>query len=434
MRLGGRIAAAIEVLADIEGRHRPASEALRDWGISHRFAGAKDRNVIGNLVYDALRHRASARFVADADTPRAAMLGTLFLYWRLRASDINDAFGVDPHAPERVTAEEERALAERTLADAPAHVRADVPEWLEERLRASFGVEDWVAECAELAARPPLDLRANALKTAQVKVLAVLDKFAATGARYAPEAVRIPATEGEGRHPNVEVEPAFQKGWFEVQDAGSQIAARLVGAKAGEQVLDLCAGGGGKSLALAAIMGNKGQIFATDNDRSRLAPIFDRLKRAGTRNVQVRPVGESLGDLLGKMDRVVIDAPCTGSGTWRRHPDAKWRLSQNSLEDRKRQQAAILESAAAYVRPGGTLTYVTCSLFEDENEEQVAAYLKQRGGWRLQSAEENLANSGLPPTTVVALARFGQPGSGILLSPRRTSTDGFFVATMERGA
>lgn len=433
MRLGGRIAAAIEVLADIEGRHRPASEALRDWGLSHRFAGAKDRNVIGNIVYDALRHRASARFVAGADTVRASVLGTLFLCWRLGPGEINAAIGVDPHAPERVSDEEERMLLSRHLGDAPDAVRADVPDWIAPKLKATFG-EEWVAEGAELATRPPLDVRANALKTAQVKVLAALDKFAATSARYAPEAVRIPPTEGEGRHPNVEVEPAFQKGWFEIQDAGSQIASRLVGAKAGEQVLDLCAGGGGKSLALAAIMGNKGQIFATDNDRARLAPIFDRLKRAGTRNVQVRPAGESLSDLFDKMDRVIVDAPCTGSGTWRRHPDAKWRLSAASIGDRRQQQAAILGKAAGYVRPGGTLTYVTCSLFQDENEDQVAAFLQGRPDWRLYPAEENLALAGLPPLTVTALARMRQPAGGILLSPRRTSTDGFYIATMERGA
>ncbi|MFO1185010.1 MAG: RsmB/NOP family class I SAM-dependent RNA methyltransferase [Bauldia sp.] len=433
MRLGGRIAAAIEIIADIETRYRPAGDALRDWGLSHRFAGAKDRSAIGNIVYDTLRHRASARFVFGQDSPRAAVLGTMFLHWKLGAAEINAAFGVDPHAPERISPEEERALSQHGLADAPDHVRADIPAWVAPRFHATFG-EDWVAEGAELAARPPLDMRANALKAAQVKVLAVLDKFAATGARYAPEAVRIAPTEGESRHPNVEVEPAFQKGWFEIQDAGSQIAARLVGAKAGEQVLDLCAGGGGKSLALAAIMGNKGQIFATDNDRARLAPIFDRLKRAGTRNVQVRPAGEALADLADRMDRVVVDAPCTGSGTWRRHPDAKWRLSEHGINERGSQQRAILASAAAYVRPGGTLTYVTCSVFQDENEDQIAAFLGEQPGWRLLSAEENLALAGLPPLAVTALARMRQPGGGILLSPRRTSTDGFFIATLERAA
>ena len=187
--------------------------------------------------------------------------------------------------------------------------------------------------------------------------------------------VRIAAGERDSRTPNVQADEGYLKGWFEVQDQGSQIVALLAGAKPGEQVLDLCAGAGGKTLAMAAAMGNKGQIFAYDSDRHRLAPIYDRLKRNGVRNVQVRAPGEgALDDLAGKMDRVVIDAPCTGSGTWRRRPDAKWKLTAEQVAQRVGEQAAILAEGARYVKPGGTLVYITCSVLHEENGGQVAAF------------------------------------------------------------
>ena len=160
-----------------------------------------------------------------------------------------------------------------------------------------------------------------------------------------------------------------------MQDQGSQIAALMVGAGPGEQVLDLCAGAGGKTLALASAMDNKGQVFATDSDRARLAPIFERLKRAGARNVQVREAGAPLDDLAGRMDAVLIDAPCTGTGVWRRRPDAKWKLTDQALALRIGEQAALLMDAMRYVKPGGRLAYVTCSLLPDENADQVAAFL-----------------------------------------------------------
>src|SRR5690606_22432392 len=161
------------------------------------------------------------------------------------------------------------------------------------------------------------------------------------------------------RHPNVQAEPAFRKGWLEVQDDGSQIVAELTQAAPGEQVLDFCAGAGGKTLALSAMMENQGQIHAHDAGRPRLAPIFERLKRAGCRNVQVHGDAEGLAPIEGRMDLVVVDAPCTGSGTWRRRPDAKWRLTRQQLDARCAEQSAILETASRYVRPGGRLAYIT---------------------------------------------------------------------------
>jgi 16S rRNA (cytosine967-C5)-methyltransferase len=200
----------------------------------------------------------------------------------------------------------------------------------------------------------------------------------------------------------------------------------LVGAKPGEQVLDLCAGAGGKTLALAAIMANKGQVFATDTDRTRLAPIFDRLKRAGARNVQVREAGAPLDALDGRMDAVLIDAPCTGSGVWRRRPDAKWRLTEKAVAERVAEQAALLRSAVRYLKPGGRLVYVTCSLLPEENEDQIAAFLAATPG--LAAVPPADAATAIPGLAEAALLT----ANGIILTPLRTGTDGFFISVMRK--
>ena len=326
MRLGGRLAAAIDVLEDIERRHRPVAEALKDWGVSHRFAGSGDRSAIGNIVYDALRRKRSAGWLLGADTPRAIGFGALLLEWNQTPQSLNEALEGDKFAPPLLTGEELAAVDARRLEDAPAEIRADCPDWCAPLLEASFG-EAWVEEAGALSTRPPLDLRVNTLKANRDRILSELAGVGAAATQLAPNGIRIPPIDGSGRHPNVQIEPAFQKGWFEVQDEGSQVAAELAGAAAGMQVLDYCAGAGGKTLALSATMENRGQLFAYDSDKSRLAPIFDRIRRAETRNVQVLSKPQELAPLAGQMDLVLIDAPCTGSGTWRRRPDAKWRLT-----------------------------------------------------------------------------------------------------------
>ncbi len=235
--------------------------------------------------------------------------------------------------------------------------------------------DDWVVEGQGLSQRPPLDLRVNTLKADREKVLAELRGSGAEKSPIAPQGIRIPPIAGHGRHPNVQAEPAFQKGWFEVQDEGSQIAAELAGAEPGMQVLDYCAGAGGKTLALSAAMENRGQIFAYDSEKIRLAPIFDRIRRSDNRNIQVIAKLDELSGLAGQMDIVLIDAPCTGSGTWRRRPDAKWRLTQKQLDVRIAEQATILDAAKVFVKPGGKLVYITCSVFQPENASQIEAFL-----------------------------------------------------------
>ncbi|MBP0438728.1 RsmB/NOP family class I SAM-dependent RNA methyltransferase [Tianweitania sediminis] len=424
MRLGGRLAAAIEVLSDMEKRHRPAADALKDWGLSHRFAGAGDRAAIGNIVYDALRRRRSATWQLDSETPRAAAFGALLLEWGETPESLDRTLEGDRFAPDPLSETEKAAVASRTLAQAPDDVRADSPDWCQPHLQRSFGA-GWVEEAAGLAARPPLDLRVNGLLASRDKVADELEDTRAKATAIAPLGLRIAPIEGSGRHPNVQVEPAFQKGWFEIQDEGSQIAATLAGARAGMQVLDFCAGAGGKTLALAADMDNRGQIFAYDADKSRLAPIFDRLKRAETRNVQAIASLNSLAKLEGEADLVLIDAPCTGSGTWRRRPDAKWRLSQRQLEVRVAEQTAILDDAVRFVKPGGRIAYVTCSVFAEENTAQVEGFLARHPEFRPLD-HEALWQDRLGRGS----ARFME--HGILMSPLTTGTDGFFFAALER--
>jgi len=427
MRTGGRLAAAIEVLSDIQIRHRPAADALKDWGLSHRFAGAGDRGAIGNIVYDALRRRRSAAHLFGSDTPRALAFGALLLEWGETPDSLNAALEGDRFAPPGLDEAEIAAISANPLETAPDAVRADVPDWCAPMLERAFG-DGWVEEGRALSARPPLDLRVNTLRADRDRVLRELAGMKAAPTTLAPHGIRIPPIEGSGRHPNVQAEPAFAKGWMEVQDEGSQVAARLAGAEPGMQVLDYCAGAGGKTLALSVDMDNRGQLFAHDSEKQRLAPIFDRLRRSETRNVQVVARPDELAPLEGRMDLVLVDAPCTGSGTWRRRPDAKWRLTERQLEVRMAEQEAILSAAARYVRPGGRLVYVTCSLFDQENAERLRTFLAGRADFAPVD-HAALFEACFPGRT--SLARIDL-ANGISLTPASSGTDGFYVGVTRR--
>lgn len=421
-----RISAAIEVFADIEARRRPASDALKDWGLAHRFAGSGDRAAIAGLVYDALRRKASAAWIMGEATPRAHVLGALRLAAAMPAQAIAELCSGARFAPEPLSAREQEALAGASLEGAPPHVAGDVPDWITPSLSRTFG-GDLVAEAAALARRAPLDLRVNTLRSERDALLAELGYLAPAETPLSPWGLRIPPAEN-GRSPSVQSDPAFLRGAFEIQDEGSQLAALLAAPKAGEFVVDLCAGGGGKTLALAAAMGGAGRIVATDTDPRRLAPIHARLARAGASDVEVRTQrgkGDPIADLDGEADLVLVDAPCTGSGTWRRNPDAKWRLRPGSLAGRIKDQAAALDRAARLVRPGGRIVYVTCSVLPEENDGSVEALLGRRPEFRPRSLEEALRDHGLD-----AVVR--RTGQGVQMSPLLTGTDGFFVATLDR--
>lgn len=424
MRDGGRLAAAIEVLGDIDTRHKPARLALKGWGESARYAGSKDRAFVSGLVLDVLRRRRSLAWRMGAEGPRAAALGVLAYDWKWPLDRIAEAAGEVPHGIGALTEAERATLtAPRPLDDAPAAVAGDYPDWAEPMLARVFG-EDRAAEGAALAERAPVDLRANRLKTDPERAAKALGPLHAQPAGLLPDAFRIPAPAATERTGAVETIPAFGKGWFEVQDLGSQLAAACAGEIKGKQVLDFCAGGGGKTLALAAAMGNTGQLYAHDSDARRMADVIPRATRAGVRNLQVRsPVeADPLRGLEGKMDVVFVDAPCTGSGTWRRHPDAKWRLSADQLDRRQIEQDAVLDQAAPCVKPGGRLIYVTCSIFAEENEDRVAAFLARNPAFAVK------------PVALEPVADRVTAEGFLRLTPRTAATDGFFAAILERTA
>jgi 16S rRNA (cytosine967-C5)-methyltransferase len=431
MTPSARLSAAIEVLADIDTRRRPAADVLRDWGLSHRFAGSGDRAAIGGLVYDGLRRKASSIFLMGETTARANMLGMLKLERGLDLAEIARLCDGSRFAPEPLSESEQGALGRDSLENAPANVMGDYPEWLDSRLTKIFGAER-VEEGAALAHRAPLDLRVNLLKSDREAAAGALSHLKPVPTPWSPAGLRI-AIAADAKSPPIHAEPTFLKGLVEIQDEGSQVATLLAGVKPGDQVVDLCAGGGGKTLALAALMKNRGQIYATDTDLRRLAPIHQRLERAGVRNVQVRaPRGDAdpLADLVGHVNLVLIDAPCTGTGTWRRNPDAKWRIRPGAVGQRTKIQAELLDRAATLVERRGRIAYITCSVLAEENGEQVQAFLQRRKDFSIVPAAEmadalgDRAAAFLPSVLIMA--------EGLLMTPRRTQTDGFFVSALAR--
>jgi 16S rRNA (cytosine967-C5)-methyltransferase len=429
MTPAARISAAIEVIADIEARRRPSADALKDWGLSHRFAGSGDRAAIAGLVYDALRRRASSAHIMGEGSPRAVALGMLRLERKLDPAAIAALADGARFAPSPLSEQERARIDAADLAGAPSWVAGDYPEWLDPHLARVFG-EERAAEGAALASRAPLDLRVNTLATDRDGAAAELADLDPVPTRWSPVGLRI-ALAADAKGPAIHAEPAFIKGQIEVQDEGSQLAALIAGAKPGEHVVDLCAGAGGKTLALAAAMQNRGQLYATDTDKRRLAPIHDRLARSGARNVQVRTpksVGNELADLEGRADLVLIDAPCTGIGTWRRNPDAKWRVRPGSLEVRRKEQTEVLDRAVQLVKPGGRIAYVTCSLLAEENDDQVRAFVARHEGFAIVPPAE--AANALGERAYLFRRAVLMSEEGLLMTPRRTDTDGFYVSVL----
>ncbi|MEW6125060.1 MAG: RsmB/NOP family class I SAM-dependent RNA methyltransferase [Pseudomonadota bacterium] len=431
MTPAARLSAAIEVLADLAARRRPVSECLKEWGLKHRFAGSGDRAAIGGLVYDTLRRRASAAYVMGSDAPRALVLGMLAVARGLDGEAIARLADGSRFAPAALTADEQARLAAPDLSNAAPWVKGDYPQWLDPHLAAVFG-DERTEEGRALAARAPLDLRVNSLAGTREAVQEELAHLSPAPGNWSPLALRI-ALDAEGKAPPLTSETAFVKGVVEVQDEGSQIAAILAAPLPGSQVLDLCAGAGGKTLELAALMDNKGQIYAHDSDIRRLKPIHERLQRAHVRNVQVRaPRGAAdvLSDLEGLMDLVLVDAPCTGTGTWRRNPDAKWRVRPGALAERTNDQEKILDEAARFVRPGGRLAYVTCSLLDEENGAQIRGFLLRHPDFSAVPATQSVLALGARGLALKAAAL--ETAEGLLMTPRRTDTDGFFVSVLQR--
>ncbi len=435
MTPGARVQAAIDILAAVEaewrGQGRPADGVIRHYFRSRRYAGSKDRAAVTGHVYAVLRQRAillwriqqaGIEFDAD-DRPRLLMLAMLA---STAETDLSDLFDGGPHAPEPPSDAEQALVSAMKQAmpdQAPDWVRADVPEWLEGPLEASYG-PDWVDIVRASDIRPPLDLRVNVLKTTREKARASLAKqdVDCRPTPMSPIGLRTDS------HPQLAELDAFKSGRVDVQDEGSQLASLLVDAQPGMQVVDLCAGGGGKTLAIAAAMGGKGQVFACDIDVRRLKNLGPRLKKAAAHNVQVRTIERTrdpwLDSLAGQAHRVLVDAPCSGSGTWRRNPDLKWRLTPEQLDGYADTQRQLLDMAAKLTRPGGRIVYVTCSVFKQENESVVQRFLDGHDGFR-----------SVPVGDVWAACIGGDcPADGdvLRLNARDHGTDGFFVAILER--
>lgn len=357
MTPAARVAAAIGVLEEWRGGGVPLDRVLASWGRSNRYAGSGDRRAIADLVYDACRCWRSAAWAAGMpEGPRAALIGLC----RLDGLDPDSLFTGERHAPPRLGAEER---SPRVLDEAPEAVHLDIADWMLPRL-------GHVPREALLLMREraPLDLRVNTLRSTREDAIARLaeDGIAAVPAPLSPTAIRV--TDGARR---VAGSRAYADGVVEVMDAASQAVADLCNAQPGETVIDWCAGAGGKTLALAASMQNRGRLIAHDADPRRLAQLTPRARRAGAL-VEIADGAMPLADV------VLVDAPCSGSGTWRRNPETKWRLTEEDLAAFAARQQAILNAAAAHVRPDGRLVYATCSLFTEENGAVIASFLSER--------------------------------------------------------
>ena len=384
MTPAARVQGAIELLdliiAAARGQGASADRIIAEWFKTRRYIGSGDRRAVRELVYGAVR--------ACGEIPvsgRAAML-------RLAQGDpaILPLFDGSNHAPEPILPGE--AVASGGIA----------PRWLEAKLAESDIAGD---EAAALLGRAPLDVRVNRLKPPP-------DLPMAGAATQAPDAVRLPAGT------LVEQWEAYQTGRIEVQDTGSQLCCLALAARPSETVIDLCAGAGGKTLALAAAMDNKGRLIAADTDRGRLSRLLPRAARAGAINVETRLLNpgreaEVLADLVGQAHAVLVDAPCSGTGTWRRNPEVRWRLSAAELGRLAALQLRLLDLAATLVRPGGRLIYVTCSLLDAEGADQAEGFLTRHPDWRAQHPD-------LPAGT--------PRGQGLRLTPAHDQTDGFFIA------
>lgn len=442
MHDAARLQAAIELLAEIEAVPRPADGTASAYFRDRRFIGSKDRRAISDRVWGVLRrwakltwwlHWGAMRTGRDIKlTARHRVLADLMITDHLKADeDLIGLFTSDRHCPDRLSNSEmaiARAIQGRPQwsKDMPPAVRFEVPDWIWSRFAGLFG-DEAERELTAMLDEAPVDLRVNTLKADRAAATAALE---AEGVRVEPTRLSPLGLRVRSGRVNLGGLKVFTDGLVEVQDEGSQLVALLTDARPGMAVVDFCAGAGGKTLGLAAAMENKGRLVACDVSEGRLERSAVRLKRAGAHNVTRRALSSESDKWVkrqaGTYDRVLVDAPCTGTGTWRRNPDARWRLTAEHLEDLKGRQASILQSAARLVKPGGRLVYATCSVLPEENREQVDAFLAQHAEtFRLKPVAEVWAE-------VIGSPSCPGDGETLRLTPCRHDTDGFFVAVLER--
>lgn len=432
MTPGARLAAAIDILSTIDTGEHPADDVAADYFRRRRYIGAKDRARIAAHVYGVLRHRAALDWWVQKQRTeigaRGRLLAALVLIEGWRPEAIASSCDGDRFRPAPLMSTEERllrALVGRTLhhPEMPRAVANNLPDWLAPYLERVFG-NGLEREMAALNAAAPIDLRVNLLKADRETARRALaaEGVSAEPTPWSPTGLRLSERVPLGGL------AVFRDGLVEVQDESSQIAALFADARPGMRVVDFCAGAGGKTLALAAGMANRGRLIACDVSARRLERAARRLRRAGVTNAERRILTTERDKWVkrhaGSFDRVFVDAPCLGTGTWRRNPDAKWRMTPDDLAELLTRQQQILRSAARLVRPGGRLVYATCSLLREENEEQTEAFL---------AVEPEFV---LVPAARVWRETIGRVvlgcGQYLRLTPARHGTDGFFVAILER--
>lgn len=426
MTPGARVQAAIDILSNIARTHAPADRVVDGWARASRFAGSKDRAAVSELVYSTLRHRSELAHALKSTDPRLLALGHVALIDGQGSDVAMSLADGGTHAPAPLNENEASALRSAALPgdEVEPWVRCNYPAFLHQELQTAFGAR-LEPEMSALMMRAPTDLRVNLLKASRddAATQLVAEGVEVASAPHSPWGLRLKS------RANLPALKSYRDGLIEVQDEGSQLACLIANAKPGEQLLDLCAGGGGKSLALAAMMSNRGQIFACDVDPRRLNNLMPRAQRAGIRNIQIRALekwraGEqdkSLADLVSRMDCVFVDAPCSGTGAWRRSPDARWRLTELDLAGYRAAQEEVLARGALAVKPGGRLVYVTCSLLPSENEAQINRFLAAHSEFSSEDWRQGLATH--PQLS---------GGPALRLSPASTETDGFFIAVLRR--
>lgn len=438
MTPGARVQASIELLVDIGANEQPPDSIIDDYFRRRRYAGSGDRRDISARVFSILRRRAKLNWwisrtgVHLAQQPRSWVLAFLVLEDRASPEEVASLFSGARYAPSQMS-EAENALLDALYGrplihrDMPNDVRLEYPAWMDRSFRALWG-DDLPDEMAALNQPAPVDVRVNTLKSTPEEALRRLndDYIDCVETPLSPIGIRV---QGRVRLGGTR---AFKDGWIEVQDEGSQLVSLLADARPGMIVVDLCAGAGGKSLAMAASMGDRGRLMghlhALDVSKYRLDRLLPRARRAGATGIRRRVISagrdEWVDEHAGHADRVLVDVPCTGTGSWRRNPNDRWRFSPEDLDGILEMQRQIMVRGASLVKPGGRLIYVTCSLLQEENEQQV--------DWFMQ----NVADFALLPIPEVWMKTVGGPcptqNPVLRLSPAATGTDGFFCAVMER--
>ena len=406
---------AEEVLRDILRFTGPADGTLSRYFREHPRLGSRERGVIAEAIYGLLRNKSVYTSFSESGTGSPMR--------RLTLLGLADAVGVDSLGG---LTEEETAWLERVMqidrTHLPVTMKANVPAWIWEKLNTRFGEEQALALTLALNTPAPLDLRVNAIKGNREDVIASLAQapILAEPTPYSTSGLRVI------KKPSIQNLPLFKDGTIEVQDEGSQLLAQLVGARRGEMVADFCAGAGGKTLALGALMRNTGRLYAFDISEKRLAKLKPRLARSGLSNVHPVVIAHEkdakVKRLAAKLDRVLVDAPCSGLGTLRRNPDVKWRQTPEGVAELNVKQASILASASRMVKPGGRLVYATCSILDEENEDIVNAFLAEHADFTLVPASKVLAEQKVDLDM----------GDFLKLYPHLHQTDGFFAAILER--